>query len=487
MPNPQPDEQAAPSHALPKVPTGIAGLDDVLHGGLPEGRTTLISGGPGAGKSVLALESLYRGALAGRPGIFVTFEEPADAVRQNAWALGWDVAALERAGKLFIMHADVSPDTVLSGDFDIGGLLAILGGQAGELGARCVVLDALDVLIRFFPDTAREHNQLHTLNNWLRERDLTTLLTVKALDSGSVQYPFLDFIADCVIRLDQRVSGQISTRRLRVQKYRGSGFISNECPFLIDRSNSSGGLEVMPVPSIMLAQHLLEERVPTGNDALDLALSGGFWCGSCTLITGASGTGKTTFACTFAAAACQRGERVLYVSFEESAEQLINAMRSPGIELDAPQAAGRLRLLSVMPETLGFEQHLHQIRRAIQAFGPAHVIVDAVSAARRMGSEDGVFDFLVRLLTHCKNNGITCVFTNQVTPADAQRDASGIDIASLVDTLVQLNLELRNHTHERTLLVIKSRGSRHSQVVHRFAITDNGVVVAEAPSEGEAG
>lgn len=487
MPNPKPTEQRTPGHALPKVPTGIAGVDAVLHGGLPEGRTTLISGGPGAGKSVLALEFLYRGALAGRPGVFVTFEEPADAVRANARALGWDVEALERAGQLFIMHADVPPDTVLSGDFNVGGLLAILAGKAEELGARCVVLDALDVLIRVFRDPAREHTELHLLNTWLRERALTTIMTVKAIDDGTLQYPFLDFMADCVLRLDQRVSGQVTTRRLRVQKYRGSGFVANECPFLIDTVDSSGGFMVMPVPSLALVRLPLETRVSTGDDALDRVLGGGFWRGACTLITGGSGTGKTTLACTFASAACQRGEKVLYVTFEEAAEQLVGTMSSVGIDLSGPREAGQLWLMPAMPEALGVEQHLLGILRAIRRFAPGHVVIDAISAIRRTGSEQAAFDFLIRLLTYCRIDGITCLLTHQMTEVDAQQDISGMGIASQVDTLVQLNMELRNRTQERSLLVVKSRGSRHSQVENRFAITDNGIVLAESPVEGEAG
>jgi circadian clock protein KaiC len=469
------NEKRASVRAIPKVPTGISGFDDVLHGGLPEGRTTLVSGGPGAGKSVLALEFLYPGALAGRPGIFVTFEESADAVRQNARALGWDLEALEQSGKLFLMHADVPADMVLSGEFSIGGLLAILAGKLNELEARCLVLDAVDVLMQVFRDPAREHNEFHALNNWLRQRSLTTVLTVKSAEDGAVLYPFLDFMADCVIRLDQRVDGQVATRRLRVLKYRGSGYFANECPFVIDATAEVGGLSMLPVSAVALAQPPLETRVSTGVLSLDDLTGGGYWRGSCTLLVGASGTGKTTLACTFAAAACRRNEKVLFVSFEESAAALIQAMGNIGIDLGTPHDAGRLRLLSAMPEALGVEEHLHQILRAMDAFAPDHLVVDAVSACRRMGSDHAPFDFLVRLLTHCKSRGITCLYTNQIIDHAEPQDASGIGIASLVDTLVQLRLVARDRALERDLLVIKSRGSNHSLLQHRFAITDEGL------------
>ncbi len=482
MPDKLEDGGDAPSRALPKVPTGVDGLDNILHGGLPEGQVTLFTGGAGAGKSVLALEFLYRGALAGRPGIFVTFEESADRIRRNARTLGWDLDALEKSGQLFIMHAEVPRDMVLAGEFDIGGLLAILGGKTDELGARSVVIDAVDVLMRVFRDRAREHNEFHVLNDWLRKRLLTAALTVKSTEEGAIQYPFLDFMADCVIRLDQRVDGQITTRRLRVLKYRGSSYAGNECPFMIEENTAGGGVVVMPVPSLALSQRPLERRLATGSSALDEVLGGGYWRGSCVVIAGSSGTGKTTLACTFTAAACERGEKVLYVSFEDSDVALVHAMRSPGIDLSTHRNENRLRLLAVMPESRGVEQHLHRIYREMAFFAADHLVIDAISACHRMGSEQAAFDFQVRLLIHCRSAGITCLFTDQMYKDVARQDASGIGIASLVDTLVHLRLTPSNGTMERRLLVLKSRGSNHSLHEHPFAITDNGIHLVEWPT-----
>ncbi len=475
MPHPTSHEGRPHLEAIPKVPTGIGGLDEVLHGGLAEGRTTLISGGPGTGKTLLSLEILYRGVLAGQPGLFVTFEETADAIRRDARALGWDLDALERSGMLFILQADVSPDMILSGDFSVGGLLAILAGKLNELGARCVVLDAVDVLMRVFRDPAREQSQFLIVRDWLRQRSLNSLLTVKTTDGGTVQYPFLDFMADCVIRLDQRVDGQVTTRRLRVLKFRGSGYMANECPFLIDTNGTGGGFVVMPVPSLVPVQHPLDERLSTGNRALDELTGGGYWRGSCVLVIGSSGTGKTTLACTFAVAACRRGEKVLYVSFEDSDVALVKSMGSPGIDLSTHREAGRLLLHAVMPESLGVEQHLHQILQARKAFSADHVVVDSISACRRLGSQHAAFDFLVRLLTHSKTDGVTCLFVNQRSNGTGHQDASGIGIASLVDTLVELGLVACGGTLERTLLVRKSRGTKHSLLEHRFLITEQGL------------
>lgn len=468
--------------SLEKLPTGILGLDDVLEGGLPAQRTTLIGGGPGAGKSVLALELAYRSALAGRPSVYVTFEETAEALRRNAASLGWDLASLERDGKLFLLQADVSREMVASGEFNIGGLLSVLGGKSDELGAACIALDAVDVLLGVFADPGRERHELYGLHDWLRQRGATAVLTVKVLEEGGLQYPFLDFLADCILRLDQRVEGQVTTRRLWVRKYRGSGYIANECPFVIEGGR---GFVVMPVPSMTLADRALRERVSTGNAALDAHTGGGLWRGSCVLVAGASGTGKTTLAATFALAAGARGERVLYVSYEESAEQLIGAMRSVGLDLQRAQDAGGLRLLPLMPESLGVEAHLRAVIRAIEEFAAAHLVIDAISGCWRMGSTRAAFDFLVRLLTHCKAAGITCLFINQMTTALEQPDASGFGITSLVDTLMQLNLEPAETTRHRTLAIVKSRGTAHSQAEHRFAITDHGIDLAGWRGEGQ--
>ena len=287
---------------IPKVPTQIAGLDEVLEGGLPRGRTTLVSGGPGSGKTVLGLEFLCRGAMAGEPGVFVTFEERAEAIRMNALSMGWDLAALEKAGKVAIVEARLYGEEVLSGDFDIQGMLAIVGGHAKRIRARRIVMDALDVLLRVYGDPQRERNELYRLHDWLIDRKLTSVLSVKAQLDGNMahRYEFLDFMADCVIRLDHRVVGQVATRRLRVIKYRGSGFGTNEYPYVI----GDHGIVLFPLTKAELTHQPLGPKVSSGLAGLDAMLDGGFRRASCILIAGTSGTGKTTLASTFARAAC---------------------------------------------------------------------------------------------------------------------------------------------------------------------------------------
>jgi circadian clock protein KaiC len=468
-------QQIAHGKPISKVPTSITGLDDILLGGLPQGRTAVFSGGPGTGKTVLGLEFLYRGALAGEPGIFVTFEESADAIRRNAQALGWSIQALEDAGQLAVVQADLPVSLIFSGEFNIGGLLAILSGYSQALGARRIVIDAIDVLLRLFDDPVQQRNQLYALHHWLIEQGLTVVITTKDTDREGKLNDFLDYLADCVVRLDQRVGDQVVTRRLRVIKYRGSAFLSNEYPYVI----SANGIELMPVSTVHLQHQRLGPPISTGNGRLDELLGGGFRHAACILIGGFSGTGKTTLACTFAAAACERGERVIYISFEESAEALVSTMLSPSIDLQPALEAQQLVILTVMPESTGAEEHLLRIFQSIDSFQPDHLIVDAISACRRMGSERAAFDFLVRLTNTCKAKGITCIYTNQTGSSSSIEEISGIGISSLVDAMLLLEQRWVRDSYERRLLIIKARGSKHSHAFQPFTIDDDGIKFGE--------
>jgi circadian clock protein KaiC len=462
---------------LKKVATCVAGLDDILNGGIPRGRTTLVSGGPGSGKSVLGMEFLYRGALSGEPGIFVTFEERAAALRQSALGFGWHLAPLEEAGKFFLMEARVDPEAVLSGTFNLKGLLAIIEGKATAMGANRIVIDAVDVLLRLFDDPARERNELYALHDWLLDREMTTVLTVKVSKDTptSARYEFLDFMADCVIYLDQRITEQINTRRLRVLKYRGSGFGSNEHPFVI----TEAGINIIPLLATGLRHKGLGRKVSTGHPRIDSILGGGYYRGSCILITGTSGTGKTTLASTFARVSCERGQKVLYISFEESQESMVSCMLSPGIDLRQPLKAGSLQFLTAIPESMGAEEHLIRAFRAMEAFRPDHVILDAISACNRMGSEAAAFDYLMRLINACKEQGVTIVLTNQATGLKEEQEISGIGISSLVDAVILLRYNEIGGEINRTLLVMKSRGSKHSNQYREFLITDQGIDVVD--------
>ena len=467
--------------SIPKIATGVRGLDRILEGGLPRGRTILLSGGPGTGKTALAMEVLYRGALAGEPGVFVSFEERIEDLRANAAAMGMDIAGCERDGTFRCVHAEIPHRAVRAGAFDIQGLLAILKGHVDALGAKRIAIDAVDVLMRIFGDPEREREELHVLHDWLRDRGLTALITAKAETDRNPKYPFLDFMADCVLFLDQRIVGQVRTRRLNVVKYRGSAFLSNEQPYLI----TPRGIVLIPVSSMTLQRPVSGERVSSGNRRLDALLGGGFARGSSVLVTGTSGTGKTTVACTFAFEVQRRAEKVLFVGYEESEDALCANMRSVGLDLSSAIEGGGLRIMTALPEAAGAEQHLLNILDALDAFAPDHLVLDAVSACERMGSERAAFDFLVRLIATCRARGILCLATNQNLEKETIGAISGAGISSLVDTLVALHYADDGRALSRRLMVVKSRGSSHSHAYHPFRIGEHGLEL-EAESAGSA-
>ena len=466
------------SKGLPKVATGIAGLDLVLGGGLRAGRMTLLSGGAGSGKSMMGLQCLLHGAGTGEPGILVMFEERAAAVRQNAWSLGWDLAPLERKGKLYLLDARLDPEAVISGDFSIKGLLAILDQRTKAMRARRIMIDAADALLHLYNSPMRERHELYALHEWLLDRGLTTIMTVKtsAQEEAPSRYAFLDFMADCVIHIDQRVTAQIATRRLRVIKYRGSAYGRNEYPFIINED----GIHVIPITSNALQHRPLGPKVSSGQARLDDVLAGGYRRGASILIVGTAGAGKTTLACIFVQAACRRGERVLYINFEESAESMVSSMLSPGLVLRPLIKTGRLVVRSYLPEAMGVEEHLFHALKALDEFQPQHVVVDAISACKRMGSEHTAFEYLMRLLNACKERGITCIYLNQATGLDIVAESSGIGISSIIDTVIHLRQLPIDGAMKRDLIVVKSRGSKHSAQFHEFRITDRGIDLVKA-------
>jgi circadian clock protein KaiC len=469
---------------LPRIPTGNPGLDEVLLGGLPKGRTTVVSGGPGCGKSILGLEFLVRGAQAGQPGILVPFEERVEAVRANALTLGWDLAALEKQNLIMLVDAHIDHDMLMSGRFDLQGLLAIIDGASRFLKAERLVLDAIDVLLRYYNDLPQEREQFLFLNDWLLDHKLTTVLTVKRseLTSAGGRYEYLDYLADCVIHLDQRVNQQVTTRRMRVVKYRGSNYGRNEYPYV----TGVGGITVIPISGAELRHKPLGEAVSSGQVQLDEMLGGGYLQNSCVLIAGASGTGKTTLASLFARAACERKEKVLFVGFEESTEALTGAMLSSGTDLRPAIAAGQLRTLTAMPESAGIEEHLVRVANAMTDLGPQHIVLDAISAVRRMGSERATFEFLVRLVGICRERGVTLIINNQTKGAEQAGEIAGEESSSLVDAIIALRyIEVGGETN-RLISVIKSRGMNHSNQLREFRITDNGVELADIYA-GEGG
>ena len=458
---------------LAKVSTGIAGLDLVLGGGLPAGRVTLLSGGPGSGKSMIGLQCLIHGAGDGQPGILVMFEERAVAVRQNAWSWGWDLARLEKKNKVHLMDARLDPESVISGEFSIKGLLAILDQRIKAMGAKLILIDAADALLHLYDNPMRERRELYALHEWLLDRKLTAIMTVKTVPQGEApsRYAFMDFMADCVIHVDQRVTAQITTRRLRVIKYRGSGYGRNEYPFIIDES----GINIIPITSNVLQHRPPGPKVSSGQAWLDDVLAGGYKCGTSILIAGTAGAGKTTLACLFSRAACLRGERVLYLNFEESAESMVSNMLSPGLALQPLIKTGTLAVRSYLPEAMGIEEHLFHAMKDLDEFQPQHVVVDAISACKRMGSEQAAFEYLMRILNVCKERGITCIYINQTSGLDIVAEISGIGVSSIIDTILLLRHHPVGGAVVRQLVVMKSRGSKHSEQFHEFRITDRGM------------
>ncbi len=467
---------------LAKVPTHIKGLDEILEGGLPRGRTTVVNGPSGSGKTLLGLEFLYRGALAGEPGIFVGFEEPIDQLRANASTLKWDLAPLERDKRLYLVQETLHPEAVISGHFTLKGLLVGISGACRGIGAKRIVIDAVEVVLRFYDSARQVRNELHMLNDWLHTEGLTAILTVRPLLSGRVPsfQDYFDSMADCILFMDARVENQLSKCRIRVIKYRGSGFGSNEYPYVITES----GLHIAPISTVGLRHKALGERMSTGIVRLDEFLCGGYRRLSCILIAGLPGTGKTLLASTFASAACGRGEKVLYVSYEESKDAIIGNMGNAGVFLQQYVDAGLLLFDAVMPEAMGPEEHLIRVMKRIEEHHPQHLVVDAISACGRMRGQKAAFDFLVRLLNRCKELGITTLLVNQLTGSVGYMEISGNDISSIIDTVIFMTYVEGAGEINWIIQVLKSRGSGHSNQKQEYVITDQGICILE-PYTGE--
>lgn len=471
------------SGSIVKSPTGIPGFDEITRGGLPHGRVTLVLGGPGTGKTVFALEALVNGARERQePGIFVAFEENARQVVANAATFGWDLEALERE-QLFFLDARLSPTVVQSGAFDISSLLASLEAKAGEMGARTIVFDGIDVLLTLLDDAAVERREVYRLYEWLQRHGVTGIITAKADESDrptTERYAFMQFMVDCVVLLQQRLTDRVATRSVRVLKYRGSGFDENEFPLVI----TDAGLEVSTFGLGELDHPAFDERVSTGVPRLDDMLGGGYYRGSSTLITGAPGTAKTTLAGAFAAAACARGERALYVSFDEGAEQLARNLTSVHVDLRPYVDAERLLVYSVRTESRAAEQHLLDIKRRISALRPSVLVLDPISALTKAGAQVAALHAAFRLLDYARTLGITVLCTSLTASEAGAAEATNIEISTLADTWIHLAYLVRGGERNRTLTIVKSRGTRHSNQVRELLLGDDGVSLADVYTAG---
>jgi circadian clock protein KaiC len=362
-------------------------------------------------------------------------------------------------------------------------MLGALRQKVEAMSAKLVFIDSPDVFFHLLDNPAKKRTELTFLYEWLRDGGITVVMSVKR-GSGTdslFYYEFLEYMADCVIHLDQRVVEQVTTRRLRVGKYRGSPHGRNEFPFSI----TDRGVYIIPVTRASLQHRGFGDSVSSGVAGLDEILGGGYYSNSCTLITGSSGTGKTTFACSFVQAAVHRRERVLYLDFEESWRALTSCMLGLNIDLRPAYESGILRFMSAMPESQGIEEHLIQAFRAIEEFQPKHLVVDAISACRRMGSSHNAFDYLIRLIDRCKRSGITTLLTNLTDIDRSEAEITGMDLSSLIDTVIMLNYFQDDGAYRRELVILKSRGRRHSHLAHGFHITDHGIDIAGGENAGE--
>jgi circadian clock protein KaiC len=458
---------------LAKAPTGIPGLDETTKGGLPRGRPTLVCGGAGCGKTLLAMEFLVRGALDyDEPGVFMSFEETTDDLVENAESLGFDLQRLAARRRLLLDYVQLERDKLTeSGEYDLEGLFIRLGNAIETIGAKRVVLDTIELLFSGLSDKFVVRAELVRLFRWLKTKRVTAIVTGEREGEHLTRHGLEEFVSDCVILLDQRVVEQSATRRLRILKYRGSAHGGNEMPFLID----DHGLSVLPISSLGLAHQASTTHVSTGVAGLD-AMFGkkGFFRGNSVLVSGTAGTGKSSVASHFAEAACRRGERCLYFAFEESPDQIIRNMRSIGIDLEPWTRRDLLRVHAQRPTALGLEAHLVAMHRLIDEWKPRVVVVDPITNMTAVGSEIEVKAMLARLIDFMKLRQITALFTS-LTEGGAAAERTDLGVSSLMDVWMLLGNPEANGERNRTIQIVKARGMAHSNQVREFVMTDHGV------------
>lgn len=468
------DTQVPSGPGLAKAPTGVRGLDEITEGGLPAGRPTLVCGAAGCGKTMLALEFLLRGATQFKqPGVFMMFEETAEELAQNVRSLGFDLDRLCARKMIAVDYVRIERSEIEeTGEYDLDGLFIRLEHAVASVGAKRVVLDTLEALFAALPNEAILRAELRRLFRWLKERNLTAVVTGERGAQTLTRYGLEEYVADCVILLDHRVEDQVSTRRLRVVKYRGSSHGTNEYPFMI----GTQGLSVLPITSLRLDHKASLKRVGTGIARLDEMLGGkGVFRGSSVLVSGSPGTGKSSVGATFADAACRRGERVQMFVYEESPSQLLRNMRSIGLDLARWVDAGLLHIHASRPTLQGLEQHLVQAYDIVHAFDPALVVVDPISNLSLDEHDIAIKPTLMRLIDTLKSRGITAVFTNLSNDSAANLAITQVGVSSLMDTWLMLSNLEHNGERTRTLQVLKSRGMPHSNRVREFVFGDHGL------------
>jgi circadian clock protein KaiC len=468
---------------LAKMPSGIEGFDEITVGGLPRRGTTLLMGGPGSGKTVFALQMLVSGAMHhGTPGIFVAFEEHARRVSANAETFGWNMRHLEKE-HLYFVDACMRPEVVKAGEFDLTGLLAALEAKAREMGAQLIVFDAIDVLLSLLDDPAAECRELYRLHEWLANNEFTGILTTKVEENNPAtaqRYGFMPFMAECAVLLSQRGADRGAVRTMRVLKYRGSPHALNEVPFVIGPAGlevgSSNGAHPEPQP--------FKDRVSTGIKRLDAMFDGGFYRGTNALITGSSGTGKSMLAGAFIDAACRRGERALFISFDENSRDIVRDLASVSVGLAPHLSSGLLRMKSVRSEAASAEEHFMLIKRLIAEHQPRCVAIDPLSALASVGGEPAARAVAERLIYLCRNAGITVIFTSLLEGIDPHLETTPLHVSTIADSWIQISYALDLGERNRALSILKSRGSKHSNQLRELIFSDTGITLTDPYTAG---
>jgi circadian clock protein KaiC len=474
------------AHGVQKTPTGINGLDEITQGGFPAGRPTLICGGPGSGKTLMAMEFLVRGAVDhGEPGVFVTFEETEQELKDNVASLGFDLDDLIRRKKLGVEFVVVERhDIEETGDYDLEALFIRLGEAIRTIGAKRLVLDTIEAIFAGLSNEAILRAELRRLFRWLKDHGITTVVTGERGEHHLTRQGLEEFVSDCVILLDHRVVQQISTRRLRVVKYRGSTHGTNEYPFLIGES----GISVLPITSLRLDHPAPSTRISSGVPQLDKMLGdgSGYFAGSTILVSGTAGSGKTIMAASFAEATCRGGGRCLYFGFEESEAQIARNMASVGLQLDKWRKAGRLKFSTARPALFGLEMHLVRMHHEVETFKPDVVVIDPLTSLAGAGTAEDATALMTRLVDFLKVLHVTALMTSLAQDGNPHY-TSEVGVSSLTDTWIVLGDLMTGPSRRRVLTIIKSRGMAHSDDSREFRITSAGFRLVEPAASRDGG
>ena len=468
---------------IEKSETCVSGFDEITAGGIPRGRVTLLLGGPGAGKTVFALETLVNGAKRHRePGIFIAFEENSRQIVANGATFGWDLESLERE-RLFFLDARLSPTVVQAGGFDLTGMLAAVSAKAKEMRATRVVFDGIDVLLSLLDDPAAERREMYRIYEWLQAEKLTGIITGKSAEADrptTERYAFMQFMVDCVVLFQHRLADRVSIRTVRVLKYRGSAFAENEFPLVITKS----GIKVSTFIPQSLDVEASTERISSGIERLDTMLGGGYHRGSSVLISGSPGTAKTTLSASCAKAACDRGERALVMTFDEGASQFIRNLKSVHLDLQPHVDSGALVIQSVRTESQGAEEHLLALKALVDAHHPEVLVIDPISALGKTGGHIAAAHASVRIMDFAKSRGITTLCTSLLASDAPDREMTATQISTIADTWIHLAYLVKGGERNRTLTIVKSRGTKHSRQVRELLLSDDGVSLADVYSAG---